>query len=143
MIAIGAAGFAKINPSYDQTKTGTPAPICRSLLGLLIDHGFRDPGERGVRGLLLLSRVSSSRPTACSSPSSLAQPLQRAVARDFVVLDGLRSRQQSGVEGGGILVVLHDLLAFLDDADDGLGRFCLEAFLPISSNTCSSRSTWS
>ena len=36
------------------------------------------------------------------------------------MLDRLRARQQAGVEGRRVPVFLHDLLAFLDDTDDGV-----------------------
>src|SRR5690606_30839814 len=46
--------------------------------------------------------------------------LQRAVAGDLVMLDRLRGGDQAGVEGRRVLELVHDLLAFGDDALDGV-----------------------
>jgi hypothetical protein len=45
---------------------------------------------------------------------------QGAITRYLVMLVRLRARQQAGVVGRRALVFLHDLLAFLDDPDDGI-----------------------
>ena len=41
------------------------------------------------------------------------------------MLDRLRRRQQAGIERRRVLVFLHDLLAFLDDAEDGVAGLAL------------------
>ena len=51
------------------------------------------------------------------------QGFERAVARDFVMLDGLGGGQQTGIEGGRSLVLLHDLLALVEDPHDGVTGF--------------------
>src|SRR3954447_25584150 len=100
-------------------------------VGLRICAGFRQLrqkligfllfSERLVEELDRVTHVEVSRPSA-----------QRAVARDFIVLDRLAGGDQTGIEGVTVPKVLHDLLSLLDDAFDrlaGLSRsFLAEHF---------------
>src|SRR5204863_5684720 len=55
--------------------------------------------------------------------------LESAVARDFVVLNGLGSGKKASVQGRFALVFLHHFLAFLDDAKNGIASLALWAFV--------------
>ena len=58
--------------------------------------------------------------------TELACPrLQGTVARDLVVLDGLRRGQKPRIQCRAALVFLHDFLAFLDDSHDGITGLAL------------------
>ena len=70
-------------------------------------------------------KVCVQKPDRVSEPELICPGLQCAVARYLVMLDRLRARQQAGVEGRRALVFLHDLLAFVDDADDGIAGLAL------------------
>lgn len=48
----------------------------------------------------------------------LRPALERTVAGDLVMFDGLRSRYESGIKRGHALELLQDFFAFLDDAVD-------------------------
>src|SRR5690349_4839021 len=59
--------------------------------------------------------------TACVAEAELVGPGREcAVARDLVVLHGLRRRDQAGIERLAALELVHDRLAFLEDAQDRL-----------------------
>ena len=54
------------------------------------------------------------------------------------MLDGLRCRQKSGVQCLRVGIIVHDLLAFVDDPFDG-SHFLPRPALPSISKICSSR----
>src|SRR5262245_23795890 len=64
-------------------------------------------------------KVASRRETASSRPSSAAPGFQGAIARNFVMLDGLSCADQAGIQGGRVFVFLDDLLAFIDNPRNG------------------------
>src|SRR5260370_34767972 len=94
-----------------------PSDTRRSSRGGEVHCGFRERRQAFV-GLLLLLQGLIQQPNGVFHVE-LAGPLfQCAVARDFVVFDGLRRCKHAGVKRLAALVLLHDLLALLEDALD-------------------------
>ena len=48
---------------------------------------------------------------------------QRAVTRNLIMFDGLRCRQKTGIQRRLILILLHDFLALIEDAFNGVAFF--------------------
>src|SRR5216683_7712067 len=84
-----------------------------------IHGGFRERGQAFV-GFLLLLQGLIQQPHGVLHSELLRPLLQRAVARDFVMLDGLGRGQHAGIERLAALVLVHDLLALVEDALDGV-----------------------
>lgn len=66
---------------------------------------------------------------------------KRAIAGNFIMLNGLGRGDKSGVEGRRLLELLQNLLAFLKNAVDGRTGLALRA-LAENFEPCCSRSTW-
>jgi hypothetical protein len=79
----------------------------------------------------------ASRSSAAIRQAELLRPRpQRAIARNFVMLDRLGCREQAGIQGGRALVVGHDLLALAvrvqSQRCQGFGGFSLRRTSPRS-----------
>src|SRR5882724_2033595 len=82
-----------------------------------VDCGFRERRQTHV-GLLLLLQGLIQQPGGVFH-AELGGPLfQRAITGNFVVLDGLRGGKHAGVKRLAALVLVHDLLALVEDALD-------------------------
>src|SRR4029079_10248275 len=79
---------------------------------------LRHRGERLVGGLLLpkIARQDGGILAVTELPGPRDE---RPVARDLVMLDRLRGRNDADVEHGLVLDLAHEVAAFLDDAVDG------------------------
>src|SRR3954471_4592538 len=101
-----------------------PTPRASGLRALDVGLGLAQLGQQRV-GRLLLGQGRVEQPLDLVQPDQLRPAAQRAVARDLLVLDRLRRRDQAGVERRAAGELLHHLLAFLQDALDGLARHAL------------------
>src|SRR3546814_2055107 len=119
-------------------RYGRPAGADDQASGRLAVHrALGELGEEHV-GLLLLLQGLVKQLGGLVHAELLRPRLEGAVAGDPVMLDGLGSGDQPGVEHLAALEVVHDLLAFLDDPLDRseerrVGKECV--------STC--RSRWS
>src|SRR5262249_24454715 len=90
---------------------------CSGGFRLLIHYCLGELGERLVGSLLLVQCLLQQ--GGCLVEAELFGPrTQRAVPRDLIVLDRLRGGQQAGIERRLALVLVHDLRAFVSNADD-------------------------
>src|SRR5437899_11080270 len=85
--------------------------------GFGVDRGYCDLAQRIVRllffGQRLIQQLHGLVHAELVSPG-----LQRAIARDFVMFDGLRRSEQSRIERWRILVFVHDLPALVENTLD-------------------------
>src|SRR5215203_1166204 len=101
-------------------RQNAPSRLSGSDLRCLgIDGLFGEVGEHAV-GVLLLHQRRLEQSLGLALPELLRPGDQGAVAGDLVVLDGLSSRDDPGISGWASTERLHDLLAFGNDALDGL-----------------------
>src|ERR1700756_5148050 len=114
MIGPGRRALLSRGPS----KSG-PSGTSMSLRSLGVDGGDCDLAQGLVRFLFLSERLIEQL-DGIFHAEVLSPGLQGAVARNFIMLDGLRGCEQAGIERGRTLVFLHDLLTFVDDALDGI-----------------------
>src|SRR3954465_7199149 len=101
-----------------------PAPRACRLRALDVGLRLAQLGQQRV-GLLLLGQGRVEQPLDLVQPDQLRPAAQRAVARDLVVLDRLRRRDQARVQRRAAGELLHHLLAFLEDALDRFARHAL------------------
>src|SRR5713226_7634880 len=82
-----------------------------------VDRGFRE-GRQALVGLLFLLQGLIQQPDRVFHAELRGPLLQGTVAGDFVMLDGLRRGKHAGIECLAALVLVHDLLALVEDALD-------------------------
>ena len=87
--------------------------------GFLIDLADCEIAQEFVGFPLFLPRLAQQL-RRIIHPEFLGPGRQRAVSRHLVVLDRLRGGEQAGIEGRGAFVFVHDLLAFVENAHDGI-----------------------
>jgi hypothetical protein len=113
-------------------------PACSARAALRSGSAAVHPGLRERRKLLarrlFLIEVLFEQGRAIVASELPCPGDQAAVARDLVVLDGLRCSDQGGVQDALVLDLAGNLIGFLDDAvDSGLVE---------QLETCSTRVTW-
>src|SRR5688572_22205760 len=90
--------------------------------GFLVDGALGELAQQLVSLLLFLEGLIEQ-PCRIAHAELRCPSLERAVAANLVMLDGLGGIDQTGVESLAVGEVLHHLLAFLDDPLHGLARF--------------------
>jgi hypothetical protein len=83
---------------------------------------------QGVVGLLLFGKRLIQEFDRVLQVELGSPRLERAVTRNLIVLDGLRGGEQAGIKRGLALVFVHDLLALVEDAFDGVAFLAARRF---------------
>src|SRR5271166_2184541 len=87
--------------------------------GFGIHRGNRKLAQRFVRLLFLRQRLIEQFDRILV-PQLVSPGFQGAIARNLVMLDRLSRRQKARVECQSMSVLVHDFLAFVEDALDGI-----------------------